>query len=148
MNGLELITVCWLKTPAGKGDSPPEPPSAHCGFAIEGEDGWDRLKIMLLVKAIANRAVQEGIVPSLLPDPKLPSPHDKMVAPLGSTGLEMVLDSTMTSKRRHHMVVTFLRTSTKDFGDETLDLPHCLSSHLPFISTSSMITGRRGVFSD
>ncbi|KAI0895531.1 hypothetical protein F4806DRAFT_502967 [Annulohypoxylon nitens] len=88
VNGLELITVCWLKTPAGKGDSPPEPPSAHCGFAIEGEDGWDRLKIMLLVKAIANRAVQEGIVPSLLPDPKLPSPHDKMIAPLGSMGLD------------------------------------------------------------
>ncbi|KAI1455884.1 hypothetical protein F4805DRAFT_257528 [Annulohypoxylon moriforme] len=116
VNGLELIILCWIKSTGGQGDGPISPPEAQYSFAIEGEDGWDRFKTMLLEKEITNRAVQEGIIPSLLPDPKLRSPHDKIIAPLGSTGIEMVLDSTMASKRRYHMVVTFLRTTKRDFG--------------------------------
>lgn len=64
VSNVELMIICWLKRAASNGASSRASFEAKYSFAIEGQDGWDRLR--LFENEIKSRAVQEYIIPSLL----------------------------------------------------------------------------------
>ncbi|KAI0839133.1 heterokaryon incompatibility protein-domain-containing protein [Hypoxylon sp. FL0890] len=113
VSNVELMIMCWLKRPVSKGDSPRAPLEAKYSFVVEGEDGWDRIR--LFENEIKNRAVHDGIIPSLFVTRQLTRSHDKMVTSLGSSGKQMVMESTKESKR-YQLVVTFPKTTKKRDG--------------------------------
>ncbi|KAI1465527.1 heterokaryon incompatibility protein-domain-containing protein [Daldinia caldariorum] len=107
VGGVEVVVVCWLRMHPSK-YSTTTSPDVKYGFAVEGKDGWDRLKTMRLETEIANHAGQDGTVLSLQPNANLSHSDGSIVTSLGSSDISMAMH-TFTRGQNNHLMVTFMK---------------------------------------
>ncbi|KAI0853380.1 HET-domain-containing protein [Daldinia vernicosa] len=107
VGGVDVVVVCWLRMYLSK-YSTTMTPDVRYGFAIEGKDGWDRLKTMGLETEITNHAGQDGTILSLLPNVKLSHSDGSVATSLDSSNINMAMHA-FTRGQNSHLMVTFLK---------------------------------------